>query len=204
MRDRGRVREHGQERGKNGRDGNLCVQKVSVSTGPARGNTVDGLPRASKLKKGCQKIGYFGAKNGNISRSVNSFGTGAIFRPSSGHDLSRNAFVSRFLFPERNSDCSKDFCMTHKMTKNYKKSNFSESLRDSARRLPGWFQGPLGVFEACWNDFPRCQTKIEKSKFLVRKHVRSSFFTLNSCCVMFISLSSGFFCRGGDIALQSE
>ena len=156
------------------------------------------------MKKGCQKIGYFGAKNGNISRSVNSFGTGAIFRPSSGHDLSRNAFVSRFLFPERNSDCSKDFCMTHKMTKNYKKSNFSESLRDSARRLPGWFQGPLGVFEACWNDFPRCQTKIEKSKFLVRKHVRSSFFTLNSCCVMFISLSSGFFCRGGDIALQSE
>ena len=88
--------------------------------------------------------------------------------------------------------------------KKYKKSNFSESLRDSARRLPGWFQGPLGVFEACWNDFPRCQTKIEKSKFLVRKHVRSSFFTLNSCCVMFISLSSGFFCRGGDIALQSE
>ena len=77
--------------------------------------------------------------------------------------------------------------------KNYKKSNFSESLRDSARRLPGWFQGPLGVFEACWNDFPRCQTEIEKSKFLVRKHVRSSFFTLNSCCVMFISLSSGVF-----------
>ena len=49
MRDRGRVREHGQERGKNGRDGNLCVQKVSVSTGPARGNTVDGLPRAYKF-----------------------------------------------------------------------------------------------------------------------------------------------------------
>ena len=156
------------------------------------------------MKKGCQKIGYFGAKNGNISRSVNSFGTGAIFWPRLGQDLSGNAFVGPFLFSGQKNDCSKDFSMTHKMTKNYKKSNFSESLRDSARRLPGWFQGSLGVFEACWNDFPRCQTKIEKSKFLVRKHVRSSFFTLNSCCVMFISLSSGFFCRGGDIALQSE
>ena len=143
-------------------------------------------------------------KNEDISESVNSFDTGAIFRPRSGHDLSRNAsVVSGYAF-YKNSNWRKDFCMTHKMTNNYKKSNFSESLRDSARRLPGWFQGPLGVFEACWNDFPRCQTKIEKSKFLVRKHVRSSFFTLNSCCVMFISLSSGFFCRGGDIALQSE
>jgi hypothetical protein len=93
------------------------------------------------LKKGCQKIGYFGAKNGNISRSVNSFGTGAIFWPRLGQDLSGNAFVGPFLFSGQKNDCSKDFCMTHKMTKNYKKSNFSESLRDSARRLPGWFQG---------------------------------------------------------------
>ena len=60
MRDRGRVREHGQERGKNGRDGNLCVQKVSVSTGPARGNTVDGLPRASKFLE--QQAGQIVAK----------------------------------------------------------------------------------------------------------------------------------------------
>ena len=112
------------------------------------------------------QVGYFGAKNGNISRSVNSFGTGAIFWPRLGQDLSGNAFVGPFLFSGQKNDCRKDFCMTHKMTKNYKKSNFSESLRDSARRLPGWFQGPLGVFEACWNDFPRWQTKMTRRAFL--------------------------------------
>ena len=118
--------------------------KRSVSTSPARGNTVDGLPRASKLNKGCQKIGYFGAKNGNISRSVNSFGTRAIFRPSSGHDLSRNAFVSRFLFPERNSDCSKDFCMTHKMTKKNTKNQIF--LKVFGIRRGGFRDG----FKALW------------------------------------------------------
>ena len=123
LRDRGQMREHERERSKIGRDGNLCPER-SVCTGPARGNTVDGLPRASKLKKGCQKIGYFGAKNGNISRSVNSFGTGAIFWPRLGQDLSGNAFVGPFLFSGQKNDCRKDFCMTHKMTKKLQKIKF--------------------------------------------------------------------------------
>ena len=52
------MREDGQERGKNGRDGSLCVQKVSVSTGPARGNTVDGLPLFEVL---AQNLEYLAA-----------------------------------------------------------------------------------------------------------------------------------------------
>ena len=41
----------------------------------------------------CQKLGQMVQKNEDISESVNSFDTGAIFRPRSGHDLSRNASV---------------------------------------------------------------------------------------------------------------
>ena len=45
------------------------------------------------LQLGCQKSVIFGHKNGNISESVSSFETGAIFPDSSGHELSRNAIV---------------------------------------------------------------------------------------------------------------
>ena len=41
----------------------------------------------------CQKLGQMVQKNEDISESVNSFDTGAIFRARSGHDLSRNASV---------------------------------------------------------------------------------------------------------------
>ena len=41
----------------------------------------------------CQKLGQVVQKNEDISESVSSFDTGAIFRPRSGHDLSRNVSV---------------------------------------------------------------------------------------------------------------
>ena len=57
------------------------------------------------------------------------FGPGAIFWPSSGHDISGNAVVGLFPFPERNSDWRKDFCMTRKMTKNIKNQTFQKVIR---------------------------------------------------------------------------
>ena len=65
-------------------------QVRSVSTGLPRGNQVDGLPRA---QHGGQKSVIFGHKNEDISESVNSFCTGAIFSDSLGHEMSRNVFV---------------------------------------------------------------------------------------------------------------
>jgi len=45
------------------------------------------------LASGCQTSVIFGYKNGNISKSVNSFCMGAISSPTRGHELSRKAFV---------------------------------------------------------------------------------------------------------------
>ena len=107
-----------------------------------------------ELKKGCQKIWYFGVKNGNISKSVNSFGTGAIFWPRSGQDLSGNAFVGPFLFSGQKNDCRKDFCMTHKIIKNYKKSNFSESLREEASGMVFRSSGSFRSLSECFPKMP--------------------------------------------------
>ena len=49
------------------------------------------------LKHACQKLGKIDHKNGDCSKSVNSFHSGAIFPPSLGHELSRNAFVASIL-----------------------------------------------------------------------------------------------------------
>ena len=57
----------------------------------------------------CEKLGQMVQKNEDISESVNSFDTGAIFRPRSGHDLSRNvSFVSGYAF-YKNSNWWKGF-----------------------------------------------------------------------------------------------
>ena len=48
-----------------------------------------------------KKIARSGHKSEDISESVNSFHSGAIFLPSLGHKLSRNAFVVSILFSER-------------------------------------------------------------------------------------------------------
>ena len=66
---------------------------------------------------GSQKSVRFGHKNEDISESASSFASGAIFLPSLGHDLSRNAFVASILFPERISYGSTFFSLTPKMLK---------------------------------------------------------------------------------------
>ena len=53
-------------------------------------------------------------KNEDFSKSVNSIASGAIFPPSLGHDLSRNASVASILFTERISHVGIDFFMTQK------------------------------------------------------------------------------------------
>ena len=57
-----------------------------------------------------------GQKNEDISESVNSFDTGAIFLPPLGQDLSRNAFVvSVYAFEKKFSRCKDFFCDTKKV-----------------------------------------------------------------------------------------
>ena len=60
-------------------------------------------------------------KNEDISESVNSFDTGAIFRPRSGHDLSRNAsVVSGYAF-YKNSNWRKGFLHDSEIDKIFEK-----------------------------------------------------------------------------------
>ena len=68
----------------------------------------------------CQKLGQMVQKNENISESVNSFDTGAIFRPRSGHDLSRNASVCGYAFC-KNSNWRKGFLHDSEIDKNFEK-----------------------------------------------------------------------------------
>ena len=69
----------------------------------------------------CQKLGQMVQKNEDISESVNSFDTGAIFRPRSGHDLSRNAsVVSGYAF-YKNSNCRKGFLHDSEIDKKFEK-----------------------------------------------------------------------------------
>ena len=89
-----------------------------------------------QLQLACQKCWQIGPKNEDISKSVNSFHSGAIFPPSLGHDLSRNTFVVSILSFQRNHSGRK--CSDH----DPKSSKFSEkcSLRASCSiwaALPG-------------------------------------------------------------------
>ena len=60
-------------------------------------------------------------KNEDISDSVNSFDTGAIFPTRVCQDLSRNAFVASILSLERNPQWSKDFLHDSKIDKIFEK-----------------------------------------------------------------------------------
>ena len=61
-------------------------------------------------------------KNEDISESVNSFDTGAIFPAEVGQDLSRNAFVASIPSLERNPQWRKDFLHDSKIDKIFEKS----------------------------------------------------------------------------------
>ena len=69
----------------------------------------------------CQKLAQMIQKNEDISESVNSFDTGAIFWPRSGHDLSRNvAVVSGYAF-YKNSNWRKGFLHDSEIDKIFEK-----------------------------------------------------------------------------------
>ena len=69
----------------------------------------------------CQKLGQMVQKNDDISECVNSFGTGAISRPRSGHDLFRNAsVVSGYAF-YKNSNWRKGFLHDSEIDKFFEK-----------------------------------------------------------------------------------
>ena len=84
----------------------------------------------------CQKLGQMVQKNEDISESVNSFDTGAIFRPRSGHDLSRNvAVVPGYAF-YKNSSWGKGFLHDPEI------DNFFEKVLSGEPKLN--FSGPAG------------------------------------------------------------
>ena len=72
----------------------------------------------------------------NISESVNSFDTGAIFRTRVCQDPSRNAFVASILSLERNPQWSKDFLHDSKIDKIFEKVFSGEPKLN--------FSGPAG------------------------------------------------------------
>ena len=78
-------------------------------------------------------------KNEDISESVSSIDSGAIFQPRSGQELSRNAFVVSVYAFEKNLYTRIGFCMTPKMTKNHE---FSDCIRENRIFLN--FGGPAG------------------------------------------------------------
>ena len=75
-------------------------------------------------------------KNEDISESVNSFDTGAIFPTRVCQDLSRNAFVASILSLERNPQWSKDFLHDSQIDKILKKCSLV-SRNSIFRALPG-------------------------------------------------------------------
>ena len=62
----------------------------------SKSNTGD---REIESKKACQKVGKINHKSEDISESVNSFDSGAIFRSSLSEDISRNVFVVSIYAP---------------------------------------------------------------------------------------------------------
>ena len=77
---------------------------------------------------------------------MKSFGLGTLFPPSLGYDLSRNALVGPFAFPEKKSDGSKDFADVEKLRKITKVGRLSKFTR----KLPRCFYDSWRVF---WSVF---------------------------------------------------
>ena len=74
-------------------------------------------------------------KNENISESVNSFDTGAIFPPRLGHDLSRNvSVVSGYAF-YKNSNWGKDLFGDPEKSKISQKLKFFGMQQKATRQL---------------------------------------------------------------------
>ena len=75
----------------------------------------------------CQKSWQIGQKNEDISESVNSIDSGAIFRHRSGQELSRNVFVVSVYAFFKKFDRGKDFFVTPKSLDFHEKLTFLEN-----------------------------------------------------------------------------
>ena len=72
--------------------GNSTMKRGSPKTKKAGSKSNTGAGEI-QIKQACQKVGKIDQKKEDISRSLNSFDTGAIFLHPSGQDLSRDVVV---------------------------------------------------------------------------------------------------------------
>ena len=79
-----------------------------------------------QIKKACQKSWQIGRENEDISKSVSSIDSGAIFPSRSGQDLSRNVFVVFVYAFKKNLSWRIGFCMTPKNEDFHEISRFIE------------------------------------------------------------------------------
>ena len=107
---------------------------------------------------------------------MNSFGTGAIFWPRLGQDLSGNAFVGPFLFSGQKNDCRKDFCMTHKMTKKIQKIKFFWKSSGFGEEASGMVSRPSGSFWSLLEWFPKMPDKNWKIEVFGEETCSVKFF----------------------------
>ena len=68
-------------------------KKKSCSLNPLPGSKSNTAAWEIEFQHASQKVGKIDDKNEDFSKSVSSFHSGPIFRPSSGEELSRNVFV---------------------------------------------------------------------------------------------------------------
>ena len=94
-------------------------------------------------------MGQMVQKNEDISESVNSFDTGAIFPTEVSQDLSRNACVASILSLERNPQWRKEFLHDSKIDKNFEKVLSGEPKLN--------FSGPAGGSRTTRVHSPRIQ-----------------------------------------------
>ena len=74
-----------------------------------------------ELQHANQKVTKVDHKNEDFSKSVNSFDIGAIFRPRSGHDLSRNVGPMSIYASLKNPSCRTGSVMVPKNEQNSRK-----------------------------------------------------------------------------------
>ena len=98
-------------------------------------------------------------KNEDISESVNSFDTGAIFRTRVCQDLSRNAFVVSILSLERNPQWRKGFLHDSEIDK------FFEKVLSGKPKLN--FSGPAGGSRTTRVHSPRTNMHMTRGALLL-------------------------------------
>ena len=103
----------------------------SQSLSSSKSNTGAG---AIQIKKACQKSWQIGPKNEDISKSVSSIDSGAIFPSRLGQDLSRNVLVVS-LYALQKVVLTDRFFMTTNKLDFHEISSFHESCRQASWKV---------------------------------------------------------------------